>query len=93
MKKNRILTLHPNGKEGVNICTQKYTTIRDAILASLDKGNPMSFKDLIQSVHKKVESDFEGSVSWYVTTVKLDLEARNAIRCVRGNGPQRISLT
>lgn len=89
----RILTLHPQGKEGVNICSRKYETIRDAILNSLSGGKQVSFKELTRSVAELVEGRFEGSVPWYVTTVKLDLEAREMIQCSRGKGPQKISLT
>ena len=90
---DRILTLHPEGKEGVNICTNKYTTIRTAILRSLEENKQLSFKGLITSVKQKVAHDFKGSISWYVTTVKLDLEARDLIHCQRGRGPQSISLS
>ena len=88
----RILTLHPEGKEGVKICAQKYKQIRNAILDALDTSQEISFKDLTQSVLSQLQGNFDGSVPWYVTTVKLDLEAREVIRCVRGRGPQKISL-
>jgi hypothetical protein len=35
---------------------------------------------------------FEGSVSWYVTTVKLDLETRGVVERVPGQKPQRLRL-
>jgi hypothetical protein len=34
----------------------------------------------------------EGSISWYVTTVKLDLEARGLIARVPGSHPQRLRM-
>lgn len=89
----RILTLHPQGKEGVNICARKYETIRDAILNSLSESKQLSFKELTKSVGELVAGHFEGSIAWYVTTVKLDMEAREMIQCSRGKGPQKISLT
>jgi hypothetical protein len=35
----------------------------------------------------------EGSISWYATMVKLDLEARGEIERIPGSSPQRIRLT
>jgi hypothetical protein len=35
---------------------------------------------------------FEGSIPWYVTTVKLDLEARGVIERVPGPGEQKLTL-
>lgn len=79
----RIKTLHPDpGKQGVNILRSKYDQIREAILATLEDEEAMSFGDLMQSVVERLEGAFEGSVSWYVTTVKLDLKARNLIERV-----------
>ena len=34
----------------------------------------------------------EGSISWYVTTVKLDLEARGLIERVPRSRPQRLRM-
>ena len=33
-------------------------------------------KDLTEEVRHKLAGHFDGSISWYVTTAKLDLEAR-----------------
>ena len=89
---NRIMTLHPEGKEGVNIDTAKYEQIKDSILGVLDGQEPMPFNDLMAAVKSDLDGKFDGSVSWYLTTVKLDLEARGMLRCKRGRGPQLISL-
>jgi hypothetical protein len=86
-----IKTLHPDpGKQGVNILRSKYDQIRDAILATLEDVEAMSFTDLMQSVVEELDGAFEGSVSWYVTTVKLDLEARDLIERVPGERPQKL---
>lgn len=89
---SRILTLHPEGKEGVNISQEKYTVIRKAILEALEEYEQVAFKDLLQIVKGELAQSFKGSVPWYVTTVKLDLEARKEIVCKRGRGPQVVSL-
>jgi hypothetical protein len=87
----RIKTLHPEpGKQGVNILRTKYEKIRDAILSVMAGVDMISFTDLMELVADDLEDAFEGSVSWYVTTVKLDLEARNLIERVPGERPQKL---
>ena len=89
----KILTLHPDpSKAGVNIDKGKYELIRDAILRVLKAKDGTLFKDLPQGVEKSLVGKFEGSISWYVTTVKLDLEARNTIERIAGVSPQRLRL-
>ena len=88
----KILTLHNDGKQGVNISKEKYETIREAILSILREQRETLFKDLAAEVEQKLESDFDGSISWYVTTVKLDLEARELIFRVPKSSPQRLRL-
>ena len=88
----KILTLHPDGKQGVNISKEKYETIRQAILTILGDQGETLFKDLPAEVEQKLERGFDGSISWYVTTVKLDLEARGLITRVPKSSPQRLRL-
>jgi hypothetical protein len=88
----RILTLHPEGKQGVNISKEKYDRIRQAILSVLDEQGEVFFKVLPAEVEKKLAGSFDGSISWYVTSVKLDLEARGVIQRVPKSSPQRLRL-
>jgi hypothetical protein len=89
----KIMTLHPEGKAGVNIDKAKYDTIRTAILASIaDNGGEIAFKDLATTVTDHLAAPFDGSIGWYATTVKLDLESRGEIERVPGINPQRIRL-
>jgi hypothetical protein len=89
----KIVTLHPDpAKAGLNIRKEKYEVIRDAILRILRDKDEMLFKDLAGEVEKMIEGGFEGSISWYVTTVKLDLEARGVIERVHGMSPQRLRI-
>jgi hypothetical protein len=88
----RILTRHPEGKNGVSINKRKYLVVREAILDSLQTNDVMSFKALMEDVEQRLPGTFEGSVSWYVTTVKLDLEAREEIERVPGSRPQQLRL-
>ena len=50
------------------------------------------FKDLPAAVEESLQEPFVGSISWYVTTVKLDLEARGLLERVPGATPQRLRL-
>jgi hypothetical protein len=86
----KILTLHPQGKSGVNISRAKYDTISWAIRDSLRTHQSMTFKELTDEVRRRLEGSFDGSISWYVTTVKLDLEARGVIERIPGSAPQRL---
>lgn len=89
----KILTLHPQpDKQGVSIDRQKYDLIRAAILQVINDRGEISFGDLTKSVEQQVVPEFDGSVPWYVTTVKLDLEARGLIERVPKCTPQQLRL-
>ncbi len=86
------MTRHPQGKAGVNISRAKYETIRAAILDSVSAAGEIGFKDLPAAVEAGLQEPFDGSIPWYVTTVKLDLEARGLLERIPGSGPQRLKL-
>jgi hypothetical protein len=90
--KDMIRTLHPEKKQGVNISKEKYEIIRKAILSTLRSQKEISFMNLSRAVEKEVNGTFEGSVMWYVTTVKLDLEARGTVKRVPNSRPQLVKL-
>ena len=90
--KDMIRTLHPEKKQGVNINREKYEMIRKAILSILRTQKEMTFMALSRAVEKDVNGKFEGSVTWYVTTVKLDLEARGAVKRVPNSRPQLVKF-
>jgi hypothetical protein len=91
LMEERILTQHPQGKQGVSISKTKYDLVRDAIIESL-QDKELTFVDLNEVVANKLADKFEGSISWYVTTVKLDLEAQKIIERVSKTTPQRLRL-
>lgn len=91
--KDIVKTLHPEKKQGVNISRVKYDIIRNAIMSTLRANKEMTFMKLARAVEKEVRGKFEGSVMWYVTTVKLDLEARGEIKRVPNSRPQLVQLT
>ena len=90
--KNRIRTLHPQQKQGVNISRDKYEVIYNAIKCVLQDKKEMTFMNLSRAVEKQVNGNFDGSVMWYVTTVKLDMEARGEIKRVPKSRPQLVRM-
>lgn len=79
----KILTLHPQGKKGVNISKAKYETMRKTILELLRKTG-LTQDELAAAVSKKLNGKFDGSIPWYMEGTKLDLEARGVIERVPG---------
>ena len=90
--KDMIRTLHPEKKQGVNISREKYEMIRKAILCVLQEKKEITFMNLSRAVEKEVNGNFDGSVMWYVTTVKLDMEARGEVKRVANSRPQLVRL-
>jgi hypothetical protein len=88
----KIMTLHPGGKLGVNILKRRYEVIKDFILEVLQTENELSFKELVEKAVKDLSDVFDGSVMWYVVTVKQDLEARQILENVPKVKPQKIRL-
>lgn len=86
------MTLHPAGKQGVNILQRRYDVMRDFIIETVDQSGEISFGDLTQAAKAGLSGKFDGSIGWYVTTVKLDLEARELIERIPGTSPQMIRI-
>lgn len=90
----KIITIHPDpNKSGVKIHKDKYVLIRDGILKTLRSIGEVLFKDLPGEVERQLRGKFDGSISWYVTTEKLDLEARKLIERISGTSPQQLRLS
>ena len=78
MAEEKILTKHPQGKTGRNISKKSYDTLKTAILAALGK-KELTHTELFEHLNKNLKGKFDGNISWYGETVKLDLEARKII--------------
>ena len=79
---------HPDkDKKGVNISKEKYDIIRAAIRSCLEAMGPAPLQQLIVAISDQLGDTFEGSIGWYVTTVKLDMEARGELICDRSQSP------
>lgn len=88
----RITTLHPQGKQGVNISQDKYIKIKEYILNTVSCHGSVSYKELDAIARKDLDKVFDGSVSWYLVTVKLDLEARGILERVPWKSGHAIKL-
>lgn len=92
----KVLALHPEGKQPTRIDRDKYEDMKRAMLAVIREAgrHGAGFSELPDAVQDRLDPEvFAGaSVMWYVTTVKLDLEARGLIERVPGRGRQRLVL-
>jgi len=88
-----FLTLHPEPrKPGTPIEREKYDLIRSSILDTLRRNGPTPASRLGDLLESKLTKTFDGSVMWYYTAVKLDLEARHEIRRVPNTSPQELEI-
>lgn len=90
-KETYIQTLHPQpAKTNKRILLSKYNTIKDNLLALLEK-KEYTHTELMEALYKNVKDSFDGGVQWYGETVKLDLEARKIIERTGGK-PEKYRL-
>jgi len=82
------------GKQSTRIDRWKYDAVRRAILEVVPAaGEGLAFRELPRKVAERLSEDERsrlGSVPWYTTTVKLDLEVKGELRRVPGVVPQRL---
>ena len=90
MSEEKILTLHPHGKKGVNILKRRYDIISNFITNTVEQFGEISFEDLTDLAVEKLASKFDGKVVWYMVTVKLDLETRKIIERVPKTSPHKL---
>lgn len=85
------------GKKPTRIARWKYDLIRGAILEIVPTEEPgLEFRQLPDLVAKQLtpkQIQELGSVSWYTTTVKLDMEVKGDIERIPGSTPQRLRRT
>jgi hypothetical protein len=82
------------GKTAKRIAKDKFDLLRKTILKLTPKrGDGVVFTDLYELVANELtpaERKAVGSIPWYVTTVKLELEVRGELVRVDGSAPQRL---
>jgi hypothetical protein len=92
---NQVLCRTPTpDKQPKRIEAAKFALVRRAILAVVPhQRKGVLFRDLSRLVAARLSPQERrglGSVPWYVTTVKLELEVRGEIRRLSGVTPQRL---
>lgn len=88
-----FLTVHPeSARQGVAVEKQRHALVREAILRNLRMHGPTTFAQLSQFVEADLQGAFPGSVMWYFTAVKLDMETRGEIRRIPNSRPQIIEI-
>ena len=92
MNEDRIMTLHPSGKAGVNILKTKYDQIASCMLSIIKSAGEITYQDLNDQIVDQLEGKFEGKIPWYVVTVKLDLEARGIIERIPKTSPHQVRM-
>ena len=84
------------GKKPTRIHKWKYDLLRGIILDILsDSEGGVEFRSLPGLIDARLGAEQRstlGSVSWYTTTVKLDMEVKGDIERVPGAKPQRLRL-
>ena len=76
---DRILTKHPLGKSGKSINKETYDTVKQAIVSAL-QAKELTHTELFEQLNETLKGKISGNVSWYVQTVKLDLEASKILQ-------------
>ncbi len=81
MTPGKIQCLHPEGKHAPAIDADVYNIFKKAITQALAKKSLTytAINDGVKNYFRKNNIDFDGSVSWYTVSVKLDMEARGLI--------------
>lgn len=92
MTEAKILTLHPDGKTGVNILKRRYDVISKFILKTIKQKKEITFQELTDLAVNQLSESFDGKVIWYMVTVKLDLEARKIIERIPKTSPHKLRL-
>ena len=94
MPEEKIMTLHPQGKKGVNIDKAKYEQVKTVVLEIIESQQPITFTHMFHLANEILAAaKFEGKPGWYVTTVKLDLEAREVIKRVPKTSPHQLVMS
>ena len=81
----KIQLSHPDGKKAITMDKQKYTIVSEAILKLITTKGALTYSEILQGVtdeFRKNRTEFNGSLSWHLEWIKLDLEARRKIKRV-----------
>lgn len=91
-EEEKIMTLHPQGKKGVNILKRRYDVIKEFILNTIKEHGEITYESISDMAINQLSKTFDGKVVWYVVSVKLDLEARGIIERVPKTSPHQVRM-
>ncbi|PWL39507.1 hypothetical protein DKG77_01330 [Flagellimonas aquimarina] len=91
-KEEQIMTMHPQGKAGVNILKRRYDLIKDFIVNTIAEKKVITFESLGDRAVEELTGIFDGKVLWYIVSVKLDLEARGIIERIPKTSPHQLRM-
>ena len=88
-----FVTVEPEpARQGLRVDRNMYEAVHRSILRNLRCYGSLTFTQLGALVEEELRETFDGSVTWYYTTVKLDLESQGEIRRVPNSRPQLIEI-
>jgi len=88
-----FLSIQPDSVgQNLRIDQARYQAVHEAITENLRRYGSMTFTQLGALVEEQLQANFAGSITWYYTTVKLDMEARGEIRRVPNSRPQVVEI-
>jgi len=88
----KIMTLHPAGKKGVNILKRRYDQVAETLLSIVKSQGEITYAKMNDLAEDQLEGKFDGKIPWYVVTVKLDLEARGILERIPKTSPHKLRL-
>lgn len=88
----KIMTLHPKGKQGVNILKRRYDQIAGTLLSIVKTHGEISYQEMNDLAEEQLKNSFDGKIPWYVVTVKLDLEARGILERIPKTSPHKVRI-
>ncbi len=88
-----VTSLEQPAQRDVFLSREKYDIVYASIIEILRIHGPMTFTQLGHRVEERLQDGFDGSVLWYFTIVKLDMEACGEIQRVVHSKHQLLSLS
>lgn len=96
-EKEMYQALHPDPtKQGMRVTKAHFDAYHAALLQVIPATEEgVFYSDLAKLVEPLLSAETLANTKsmWWITTVKLDMEARNLIERVPGRGKQRVRLT
>ncbi|HFA49741.1 MAG TPA: hypothetical protein ENJ95_12095 [Bacteroidetes bacterium] len=92
MKEDKILTLHPEGQPGAMLLLHEYEMAKEAIVEFFLIKPTGTVEEINTSAANKLGGKIKGEINPFLTSVRLDMEARDYIEKVPGSDPTEYRL-